>query len=178
MKTIFYILLLVLNFATYRAQIKVKIKFKHQRAACGGVRIDESNPDFYRFAMPGQTLYIKQGEVNDLKAIPVQTVVTDKQGVAEFKLPKGTYAVILSQKMDSVDYNRFKNAYKVETEFYTSMDTACLNKWLLTPDLILKVDKKSPQKYDLITYGNCYNTPPCVNFIGPSLPKRSTIQSR
>jgi hypothetical protein len=157
-------------FSQNQKKIMVKIKCLHQSAFCGGAMISPEMLKNGEQTVPFKTLYIKKGEKNNVKSKVFKTVKTDSLGQAKFSLPPGTYYVIDMSTIDSTEYLRLKDKYKSPSQFYDAIDINCLNAWIETPLLVLKVNAKGKQEYISTTYGRCEYSPLCVNYTGPPPP--------
>lgn len=114
---------------------------------------------------PMDSVFLTKGSGQKIKTIQIPL---DINGFTQIKLPKGSYSLYHKHKRLTVD--EFNKLYRPRNnKWYTYKGDSCLCKYLLTPDAVFEVSKKTELK--VIVKSRCYTgINPCIDYSGPLRP--------
>jgi hypothetical protein len=133
---------------------------------CGGANPTQEILDSYSKPKPypKKIFYIRKGNKNNITNKIIKKFTTDCNGNFSFKLPKGTYSIIVAEQVEPI------NSKNYNTKFQTVNDS-CLQKWWSEPYYLLSVQKKNEPLHFTIHH-QCYieSDIPCITYVGPKHP--------
>jgi hypothetical protein len=151
----------------------VVIRITESNSYCGGAKPTE---EMYRQItaqkpLPGKTVFIKRNEGGNSDEPVLLTISTDDSGYVRMKMQPGDYILVDEKKQDRTFYNNFLSKYNKPTDYFTAIDTVCLETWFRTPDLIFTVVKGATTSYEVNFHNPCpWRAVPCSNYTGPLPP--------
>lgn len=152
----------------YSQEKKVTIKGKLTQTSnyCGGAApsdemlMEYATPKPYAF----KTLYVRKGDVNDLKKPIVMKFRSDANGMFSFQLPAGVYSIIQENQAEELDLK------KIPTGHYLVANEKCLKEWWAKPLYLLKVTED--KEIEINFHHPCFvpGDMPCLTYVGPYPP--------
>lgn len=152
----------------------VVIHLTQTSSYCGGAAPPQEMLDALATpqALSGKEVFLRKGMINNPEdtAFLLQKI-SDEKGDVHFQIQEGNYYLVFANKKDHTHTDELLEKYKSPIGDYSSIDKACLKKWLENPELIIPVGIDLSREYTLNVHTPCFwNEIPCIDYTGPMPP--------
>lgn len=165
-QTLFLSLLISYSLNAKSLNYLIKGNVKQTSSYCGGARPSQEMLDEFATPkpFPNKTFYVLKGKTNNLSNKIIATFTTDTNGNFSFKLPPGTYSILVEEQTKPIKAQDYTNKYQ-------TVNDKCLQRWWQKPYYLLIVKNKN-KPLNFIFNHRCYinNDIPCITYIGPKHP--------
>jgi hypothetical protein len=140
---------------------------------CGGAHPSDELLEQLRTPTPIANLeiFIREGEINDLKKPIIFQGKSDANGKVNCKLPRGNFVIVFKEKSDEKYYNSLLENFNEDTQYRSKIDVKCLNEYIQKPDLKIEVGVNSTLRFSINKHQECsWSSVPCSAYQGPLPP--------
>ena len=116
-------------------------------------------------AFANKKFYLRSGKVNNTKSKIIKSFTTDSSGRFSFRLPVGTYSIILEEQVTKIKAEDYKKQSQ-------SVDKQCLDEWWAKPYYLLVVKNADIHDLNFSFTHRCFinSDIPCIIYHGPPAP--------